>query len=156
MYKKGDKHDRINYRPISLTCICCKLLEYIISSNITSHLENNNILYDSKHGFRPSGSCETQPISFLQHISQSNNQNIQTDVVIMAFAKAFDKVPHQHLIYKLKYYGVSCNAYNWISDILTDRTQPVVLEGDMSSKAHEFPRALFWDQSVFDLYKLFS
>ena len=62
-----------------------------------SHLENNNILYDLQHGFRPSRSCETQLISFLQHVSQSNNQNIQTDVVIMDFAKAFDKVPHQHL-----------------------------------------------------------
>ena len=105
-YKKGDKHDLINYRPISLTCICCKLLEHIISSNVMSHLENNNILYDLQHGFRPSRSCETQLISFLQHVSQSNNQNIQTDVVIMDFAKAFDKVPHQHLLYKLKYYGI--------------------------------------------------
>ena len=79
VYKKGDKHDPINYRPISLTCICCKLLEHIISSNVMSHLENNNILYDFQHGFRPSRSCETQLISFLQHVSQSNNQNIQTD-----------------------------------------------------------------------------
>ena len=53
----------------------------------------------------------------------------------MDFAKAFDKVPHQHLLYKLKYYGISCNAYDWISDFLTDRTQTVVLEGEMSSKA---------------------
>ena len=52
VYKKGDKHDPINYRPISFTCICCKLLEHIISSNIMSHLENNNILYDLQHGFR--------------------------------------------------------------------------------------------------------
>ena len=133
--KKGDKHDPINYRPISLTCICCKLLEHIISSNVMSYLENNNILYDLQHGFRPSRSCETQLISFLQHVSQSNNQNIQTDVVIMDFAKAFDKVPHQHLLYKLKYYGISCNVYDWISDFLTDRTQTVVLEGEMSSKA---------------------
>ena len=90
-----------------------------------SPLENNNILYDLQHGYR---------LSFLQHISQSNNQNIQTDVVIMDFAKkAFDKVPHKHLLYKLKYYGISCN--NWISDFLTDQTQTVVLEGEMSSKA---------------------
>ena len=53
----------------------------------------------------------------------------------MDFAKAFDKVPHQHLLYKRKYYGISCNAYDWISDFLTDRTQTVVLEGEMSSKA---------------------
>ena len=54
----------------------------------------------------------------------------------MDFAKAFDKLPHQHLLYKLKYYGISCiYIYDWISDFLTDRTQTVVLEGEMSSKA---------------------
>ena len=72
------------------------------------HLENNNILYDLQHGITPSRSCETQLISFLQHISQSNNQNIQTDVVIMDFAKAFDKVPHQHLL-KVLYQGARQN-----------------------------------------------
>ena len=72
------------------------------------HLENNNILYDLQHGFRPSRSCETQLISFLQHFSQSNNQNIQTDVVIMDFAKAFDKVPQQHLL-KVSYQGARQN-----------------------------------------------
>ncbi len=108
VYKKSDKHDCINYRPMSLKCICCKLLEHIISKNIMPHIENNNILYDLQHGCTPSRSCETQLISFLKHISQSNNQNIQTDVVIMDFAKAFDKVTRQHLLYKLKYYGISC------------------------------------------------
>ena len=150
VYQMGDKHDPINYRPISLTCICCKLLEHIISSNIRSHLENNN---DLQHGFRPSRSCETQLISFLQHVSQSNNQNIQTDVVIMDFAKAFDKVPHQHLFYKLKYYGISCNAYDWISDFVTDRTQTVVpLRAKCQVRLQlqqESPRALFWDQFFF-------
>ena len=136
----GDKHDPINYRPISLPimAICCKLLEHIISSNIMSHLENSNILYDLQHELRPSRSCETQLISFLQHISlcsQTTKIFKQMYIVIMDFAKAFDKVPHQHLLYKLKYYGISCNAYDWISDFLTDRTQTVVLEGEMSSKA---------------------
>ena len=61
-------------------------------------------------------------------------------VYIMNFAKAFDKVPHQHLLYKLKYYGISCNAYDWISDFLTYPSQLIVgptffFEGEMSSKA---------------------
>ena len=72
VYIKGDKHDPINYRPISLTCICCKRLEHIISSNIMSYLEKNNILYNLQHGFRPSRSCETQLISFLQQPNYSN------------------------------------------------------------------------------------
>ncbi len=73
--------------------------------------------------------------SLSYNISRNQTTKIFKHVVIMAFAKAFDKVPHQHLLYKLKYYGISCNAYDWISDFLTDRTQTVVLEGEMSSKA---------------------
>ena len=53
-----------------------------------SHLEKKKILYDLQHGFRPSRSCETQLISFLQHISQSNIQNIQTDVSHHGFCKS--------------------------------------------------------------------
>ena len=52
----------------------------------------------------------------------------------MDFAKAFDKVSHKHLLYKLEYYGITCNAHKWITDFLTQRTQTVVLEGVMSDK----------------------
>ncbi len=51
IFKKGEKYDPANYRPVSLTCICCKCLEHILVSNIMSHLSNNNILVDSQHWF---------------------------------------------------------------------------------------------------------
>ena len=133
VFKKGDKHDPINYRPISLTCICCKLLEHIVASNTMTFLENNNILYDLQHGFRSSRSCETQLVSFLQDLTCSDNTNSQTDVIVMDFAKAFDKVSHRHLLYKLHYYGINPTAINWISDFLHDRSQTVVLGGDTST-----------------------
>lgn len=50
----------------------------------------------------------------------------------MDFAKAFDKVSHRHLLYKLSYYGIRSNALPWISDFLDHRTQTVVLEGEHS------------------------
>ena len=50
----------------------------------------------------------------------------------MDFAKAFDKVSHRHLLYKLSYYGINNNALHWISDFLNQRTQSVVLEGEKS------------------------
>ena len=50
-FKKGEKYLASNYRPISLTSICCKLMEHILASNIMSHLESHNILYDLQHGF---------------------------------------------------------------------------------------------------------
>ncbi len=51
----------------------------------------------------------------------------------MDFAKAFDKVSHRHLLYKISYYGINCNALNWVKDFLTNRTQNVVLEGETSN-----------------------
>ena len=57
-------------------------------------LENSNILYDFQHGFRSSHSCETQLISFIQDLARSADSNTQTDIIIMDFAKAFDKVLH--------------------------------------------------------------
>lgn len=134
VFKKGDKRNAINYRPISLTCILSKIMEHIIASNIMSHLEKKNILYDLQHGFRSSRSCETQLVSFIQELSRNNNNNIQTDVIVMDFAKAFDKVPHKRLLYKLKHYGIDTNTLNWIEDFLTSRTQTVILDGEISEK----------------------
>jgi retron-type reverse transcriptase len=67
------------------------------------HLEYNNILYDLQHGFRSSRSCETQLVSFIQDLAKSSDKNIQTDLIIMDFAKAFDKVSHKHLMYKISF-----------------------------------------------------
>jgi hypothetical protein len=77
-FKKGETYKSVNYRPISLTCICCKLMEHIISSNIMSHLENIKILYNLQHGFRKARSCETQLIDFKQELAKSNNCSKQT------------------------------------------------------------------------------
>ena len=60
--QKGRRGEAANYRPISLTSICCKLLEHIVMSEITSHLNFNNIITDAQHGFRKKPSCETQLI----------------------------------------------------------------------------------------------
>ena len=98
-----------------------------------THLENNHILYDLQHGFRKSRSCETQLIDFIQELNHSNNNNKQTDLIIMDFAKAFDKVPHKRLLYKLHFYGIRQNTLHWIQAFLTDRTQTVVLDGTSST-----------------------
>ena len=70
LFKKGDKCDPANYRPILLTCICCKLMEHIIASNLTKHLNNHNILYDLQHGFRERRSCETQLIQLIDELDR--------------------------------------------------------------------------------------
>ena len=101
VYKKGPKSKAENYHPISLTCICCKVLEHIINSNIMSHLDKNKILFQNQHGFRSRVSCETQLIQFTQDLYDTLNQKGQTDVIVMNISKAFDKVDHQRLLLKL-------------------------------------------------------
>ena len=110
VFKKGEKYDAANYRPVSLTCICCKTLEYIIVSNINKHSAFESILANCQHGFRIQRSCETQLVQFYHDMVSNldgalNPDQKQTDVIIMDFAKAFDKVPHRRPLYKLDCYS---------------------------------------------------
>jgi len=92
------------------------------------HLESNNILFEFQHEFRANRSCESQIISMIHQLAYNKDKNIQTDLIIMDIAKAFDKVPHKRLLYKRKYYGISQQAINWITSFLSNRTQTVILE----------------------------
>ena len=65
LYEKNDRSSPCNYRPVSLTSICCKLFEHIICSNLMNHLDNNNVLTDHQHAFRKNRSCETQLINVI-------------------------------------------------------------------------------------------
>ena len=60
LYKKGDRALACIYRPVSLTCVPCKLLEHIVCSNIMAHLDEYKLLSDRQHAFRKRHSCETQ------------------------------------------------------------------------------------------------
>ena len=105
-YKKGSKSKANNYRPISLTCIASKLLEHILVSNIMSHFDDNNLLSQYQHGFRSEHSCESQLISFRQEVYDNLENGNQTYIIVMDFSKAFDKVDHNKLIYKLSALGI--------------------------------------------------
>ena len=135
IFKKGQKNDPANYLPVSLMCVCSKLLEHIVTKHVLSHLEKHNILYDMQHGFRSKRSTETQLIAFTQDILKNLRSGQQTDVVIMDFAKAFDKVSHWRLAVKLRNYGITGSTNKWIVDFLHQRTQRVVCNGLFSDWA---------------------
>ena len=124
VYKKGPTCKPSNYRPISLTCIASKLMEHILVSNIMTHFDSNNLLSPFQHGFRSKHSCETQLVNLTQEIFDNFENGKHTDLIIMDFtvprgclqfvivvfpdhthllffSKAFDKVDHNLLIYKL-------------------------------------------------------
>ena len=133
VFKKKDHSSPTNYRPVSLTSICCKVLEHIIYSNISLHLKNHNILCDEQHGFRAKRSCETQLISTIHELAKNIDAGIQTDAILLDLTKAFDRVPHMRLCNKLSYYGINDNTLKWIKNFMHGRTQQVIVEGYHSS-----------------------
>ena len=135
LFKKGDRAKPSNYRPVSLTSICSKVLEHIIHSSIMSHFDELNILTDYQHGFRKRRSCESQLIITIQDLAKSLSNSEQVDVILLDFSKAFDKVPHERLLYKLDHYGVRGPVLQWIRSFLQGRTQVVTLDGTTSRPA---------------------
>ena len=133
IFKKGLRKSPANNRPVSLTCIPCKIFEHVLYSSIYKYLEANSILCASQHGFRKNRSCETQLVTTIHDIATHLNSGNQVDVLFLDFSKAFDKVPHKRLLYKLNYYGIRGPYLEWIEQFLTDRLQQVVVENKFSA-----------------------
>ena len=133
IHKGGQKADPSNYRPISLTCICCKIMEHIVLSHIAKHLNTNSILINNQHGFREHLSTVTQLINSTNDWAKTLNTRGQTDVILLDFSKAFDKVSHPHLSAKLNHYGIRDNTLEWINSFLSNRKQSVSVNGTHSS-----------------------
>lgn len=132
IFKKGERYRAENYRPISLTSIPGKLLEHIIVHNIMSFAERNKIICKQQHGFRKKRSCVSQLLGLIDELTHDREKGKQVDMLVMDFAKAFDKVSHTLLIHKLQHYGITGQINNWVQSFLTDRRQAVVVDGATS------------------------
>ena len=133
IHKKGPKNLINNYRPVSLTSIISKINEHIVCSSIMNHLDTHNILDPDQHGFRKGLSTESQLIAAIHDWAGTINSRSQTDVAFLDFSKAFDSVPHQRLLEKLRFYGISGNTNRIIASMLQNRRQRVILNGCKSS-----------------------
>ena len=135
IFKKGNVHLAENYRPVSLTSVISKLLEHIVCKHLLDHLDRNNVLTHLNHGFRKGFSCETQLMVTMDDLFKQYDNNIQSDIIILDFSKAFDTVPHNKLLYKLQTYGIDGNVLKWITSFLTKRKMRVVVDGETSEYA---------------------
>eukprot|EP00057_Strongylocentrotus_purpuratus_P014907 XP_011669381.1 PREDICTED: uncharacterized protein LOC105440653 [Strongylocentrotus purpuratus] len=135
IFKKGDRHWPQNYRPVSLTSHSCKILEHVIYRHIIQHLDDHNFLNEKQHGFRKHRSCESQLILTIEDLFRSFEQGTQQDAMILDFSKAFDKVPHQRLLFQLQKCGIQGQLLKWINIWLTTRSQRVVIDGECSVSA---------------------
>ena len=134
VFKKGNRSDPANYRPVSLTCISCKLMEHVLCTHIRSHLDRHGIITPVQHGFRSKHSTETQLLITTHELLKERDAGKQIDVVVLDFSKAFDTVPHKRLLGKLELYGITGNIHKWISGFLSGRKQSVVVDGAISDE----------------------
>ena len=134
LFKKGNELEPGNYRPVSLTCVSCKILESFVTDQVVDYMENNGFFSKCQHGFRRHRSCVTQLLEVLNNLTEwiENSENI--DIIYLDFCKAFDSVPHKRLLNKLKAYGISGNLLDWIADFLSDRKQRVKVNNSVSSE----------------------
>ena len=96
-----------NYRPVSLNCVLCKVMESIVRDAIVKHLKENNLSRSSQHGFMAGRSCLTNLLEYLEDLTHLVDQGHSVDIVYLDFAKAFNKVPRRWLIIKCAGLGIS-------------------------------------------------
>ena len=99
--KKGNRHNPNNYRPISLIGHVVKIAEQLIAMKIRQFV--SPLITPVQHGFRPNHSCLTQLLQTIHCLAQSLDKGLSSHAVFLDFSKAFDSVPHQRLLLKLKH-----------------------------------------------------
>ena len=133
LFKGGDRSDPSNYRPVSLTSVLCKTLEKIIREEIVNHIDTEGILSENQHGFTNGRSCLTNLLETFNDWFEMFDNGHPVDTVFLDFRKAFDRVPHARLLFKLRKIGITGQLLSWIECFLKNRKQRVVLNKTESS-----------------------
>uniref|UniRef100_A0A1I8BRZ4 Reverse transcriptase domain-containing protein n=1 Tax=Meloidogyne hapla TaxID=6305 RepID=A0A1I8BRZ4_MELHA len=134
IHKKGDKTYPDNYRPISLTCCLCRVMEKIVNQRITDFLNTNKLFSDNQFGFIKGRSTTTQLISTLDEWYEAINNKPNIDCIYIDFKKAFDTVPHNLLLNKIFQIGIRGKLFKWISSFLSERTFKVKIQNTYSNE----------------------
>ena len=123
VFKKGDKLEVNNYRPISLISNISKIIEKLIHRRLNSFLEQNNIFYATHFGFRDRYSTSHALIKITDKIMKACAQGLFACGIYLDLKKVFDTVNHNILLSKLHHYGIRGKANDWFKSFLVNRNQ---------------------------------
>ena len=132
IFKKGDPHCKTNYRPISLLPCLSKVLERLVANRLLYHLLRNNLISSRQSGFMPKDSTVNQLLFIVNKIIVGFEKGLETRAIFLDISKAFDKVWHKGLLFKLKQNGITDTLLEWFNSYLHDRHQRVVINGAIS------------------------
>jgi len=135
IHKKGDRCNAANYRPVSLTCILCKVMEAIIRDHMMEHLIATEQISRAQFGFMPKRSCSSKLTHCIDSWSKAIDEGNCVDAIYIDFQKAFDSVPHERLLRKISDMGINGELRDWIRSFLDGRKQRVKVGGKMSEES---------------------
>ena len=133
LFKRGDRSIPANNRPVSLLSNLGKIQERIVFKHMYNHLHSNNLLFKYQSGFRPGHSTTFQFIDIFHHICQSFDEKQYSCMIFCDISKAFHKVWHRGLLFKLRQNGIKGKLLAWISNYLSSRKQRVKINSATSS-----------------------
>ena len=131
LFKKNEKTEVENYRPVSILSIISKILEKAVHIQLERYLTQKNLLYSYQSGFRKGYSTDTCLINLLDYIRSSISEGDYVGMVMLDLQKAFDTVNHTILCEKLKLMGVGC--VDWFTSYLSNRKQIVTIDNISSN-----------------------
>ena len=123
VYKSGAASFVNNYRPISLTCVTCKIMKRVIVSDIVNYLRHHGVISMQQHGFLSGRSTTSNLLETFKDWTLASNDKNSVAVANIDFAKAFDTVCHSKLQCKLQSYRITGCLLSWICSFLNGRTQ---------------------------------
>ena len=133
VYKKGERDNICNFRPISLLPALSKILERIIYTRLLNFLNKNSIISHFQFGFRQKHSTSHALLTLVEKVTEAIEKYKHTVGVFLDLSKAFDTIDHKILLYKLNNYGIRGRALEWFRGYLTNRKQFVCINDQCSS-----------------------
>ena len=132
IHKKEEKDDIKNYRPVSLLSVVGKIMERIVFKYTYNFFKDNFIISDNQSGFLPGRSTVTQLLEVYHEFCKAIDEGKEIRVIFLDISKAFDRVWHTGLLFKLEKCGIRGRLLDWFKSYLKDHLQRVIINGQFS------------------------
>lgn len=156
IFKKGNKKELGNYRPIALQINFSKILEKIVKTRLEEYLTKNNKLTDKQYGFRKKIGTEDALLDLTSHLYTNIDQGKKVIAVFLDISKAYDSIKHSTLLTQLTQLGIQDTVHKWFHSYLTDRTQQLRLNSQLSDvklcHAFSIPQGTILGPCLFNCY----